>query len=251
MVGQKKEECFKKTLTKSDIDVGLEITGGAANLPPGDEEMRVFDQNERVWRFKVGTRKDGRRFMKNQWLRFVEEADLNIGDTLTYYHLRKLGDSFEEILMASTNSSVSYVPIFDGENYDFWCVKMKTFFVSQDLWDLVESGFAEPESTATLTQDQAKALKENIQRDAKALNQIQEGISNSIFPRIMRATRSNQAWEILQQEYQGDLKVRTIKLQNLRRDFETMKMKENETLNDFSTRFSKLVKPNEDLWGRH
>ena len=57
----------------------------------------------------------------------------------------------------------------------------------------------------------------------------------------MRATRSKQAWEILQQEYQGDLKVRTIKLQNLRRDFETMKMKENETLNGFSTRFSELV----------
>ncbi|KAA8525231.1 hypothetical protein F0562_007086 [Nyssa sinensis] len=143
--------------------------------------------------------------------------------------------------MANTNSSVSHVPVFDGENYDFWCIKMKTFFISQDLWDLVESGFAEPESTATLTQDQAKALKENIQRDARALNQIQEGVSNSIFPRIMRATRSKQAWEILQQEYQGDLKARTIKLQNLRRDFETMKMKENETLNDFSTRFSELV----------
>ncbi|KAA8525573.1 hypothetical protein F0562_007428 [Nyssa sinensis] len=105
----------------------------------------------------------------------------------------------------------------------------------------VVRGFAEPESTATLTQDQAKVLKENIQRDARALNQIQEGVSNSIFPRIMRATRFKQAWEILQEEYQGDLKARTIKLQNLQRDFETMKMKENETLNDFSTRFSELV----------
>ncbi|KAA8535332.1 hypothetical protein F0562_030335 [Nyssa sinensis] len=84
MLGQKKEECFKKTLTKSDIDAALEITRGAANLPPGDEEMRVFDQNERVWRFKVGTRKGGRRFMKNQWLRFVEEADLNIGTVKIY-----------------------------------------------------------------------------------------------------------------------------------------------------------------------
>ncbi|KAA8539239.1 hypothetical protein F0562_025931 [Nyssa sinensis] len=117
--------------------------------------------------------------------------------------------------MANTNSSVSHVSVFDG--------------------------FVEPESTTTLTQDQAKALKENIQRDARALNQIQEGVSNSIFPRIMRATRSKQAWEILQQEYQGDLKARTIKLQNFRRDFEAMKMKENETLNDFSTKFSELV----------
>ncbi|KAA8522035.1 hypothetical protein F0562_012651 [Nyssa sinensis] len=57
----------------------------------------------------------------------------------------------------------------------------------------------------------------------------------------MRATRSKQALEILQQEYQGDLKARIIKLQNLFEDFETIKMKENETLNDFSTRYSELV----------
>ncbi|KAA8515304.1 hypothetical protein F0562_018466 [Nyssa sinensis] len=96
----------------------------------------------------------------------------------------------------------------------------------------------EPESTTNISEAEAKALRENIQRDAKALNHIQVGVCNSIFSRIMRATRSKQAWEILQQEYQGDLKARTI---NLRRDFETMKMKENETLNDFSTRFSELV----------
>ena len=75
--------------------------------------------------------------------------------------------------MANTNSSVSHVPVFDGENYDFWCVKMKTFFISQDLWDLVELGFTEPESTANISEAEAKALRKNIQRDAKALNQIQ------------------------------------------------------------------------------
>jgi hypothetical protein len=35
--------------------------------------------------------------------------------------------------MASTSSNVNWsnvqVPIFSGENYDFWSIKMKTYFV--------------------------------------------------------------------------------------------------------------------------
>jgi len=30
-------------------------------------------------------------------------------------------------------------PTFNGENYDFWSIKMKTFFCSQDLWKIVDS----------------------------------------------------------------------------------------------------------------
>ncbi|XP_074328383.1 uncharacterized protein LOC141666292 [Apium graveolens] len=57
----------------------------------------------------------------------------------------------------------------------------------------------------------------------------------------MRANTAKEAWDILQGEYLGDAKVRTIKLQTLRRELENIKMKENETLNDFSTRFFELI----------
>ncbi|KAA8541944.1 hypothetical protein F0562_023096 [Nyssa sinensis] len=79
--------------------------------------------------------------------------------------------------MTNTSSNIqqSHVPVFDGENYDFWYIKNEDIFCFTRSMGLVESGFAEPESTATLTQDQAKALKEKIQRDARALSQIQDG----------------------------------------------------------------------------
>ncbi|RVW80415.1 Retrovirus-related Pol polyprotein from transposon TNT 1-94 [Vitis vinifera] len=57
----------------------------------------------------------------------------------------------------------------------------------------------------------------------------------------MRASKAKEAWDILQQEFQGDKRTRSIKLQALRRELENMKMKENETLNDFSSRFMGLV----------
>jgi 6-phosphofructokinase len=130
---------------------------------------------------------------------------------------------------------------FSGENYEFWCIKMKTLFVSIDLWDIVKSGYQMPESTSSLTEAQQKELKENKSKDARTLGMIQSGVSETIFPRIMGATRAKEAWDILQEEFQGDKKVRAIKLQTLRRDFENMKMKENESVKDYSTRFLELL----------
>nr|CAN60813.1 hypothetical protein VITISV_038722 [Vitis vinifera] len=118
---------------------------------------------------------------------------------------------------------------------------MKTLFMSQDVWDLVENGFDEPENVITLTPLEKDQLKELKQMDAKTLLFIQQGVGNNIFPRIMRASKAKEAWDILQQEFQGDKKTRSIKLQALRRELENMKMKENETLNELSSRFMELV----------
>jgi len=38
---------------------------------------------------------------------------------------------------------------------------MKTFFRSQDLWDIIEEGFIIPEDTSTFTAAQKKEFKEN------------------------------------------------------------------------------------------
>lgn len=73
---------------------------------------------------------------------------------------------------------------------------MKTIFISQDLWDLIEEGFDNGSSSLTAAQ-----RKELIKRDAKALQCIQQGVSKTIFPRIMGATKSKEAWESLKGEF--------------------------------------------------
>ncbi|KAH0680943.1 hypothetical protein KY284_022028 [Solanum tuberosum] len=40
----------------------------------------------------------------------------------------------------SNSSSQPLIPIFKGERYDLWSLKMKTMFRFQELWDLVETG---------------------------------------------------------------------------------------------------------------
>ena len=110
------------------------------------------------------------------------------------------------------NTTQPFVPIFNGENYDYWSIKMKTFFCSQDLWDIVEEGFTIPADSSTLTAAQRKELKENKQKDSKALYILQQAMDDAIFPRIMDATSSKDAWNTLQEEFQGSVKVRAIKL---------------------------------------
>ncbi|KAL4353579.1 hypothetical protein GQ457_06G019510 [Hibiscus cannabinus] len=129
--------------------------------------------------------------------------------------------------MAGLSSYQSLIPIFNGEKYEWWSIKVKTLLRSQELWDLVEYGFIdilEPD------EEQEKRLKETKKNDAKALSIIQQAVHDSIFSRIAAATTSNEAWSILQKEFQGNSKVMVVKLQSLRRDFETLMMKNDETI---------------------
>ncbi|XP_058776658.1 uncharacterized protein LOC131650979 [Vicia villosa] len=141
----------------------------------------------------------------------------------------------------TTQSSSISVPIFNGENYDFWRVKMETYFSSQDIWDIVEEGFTVPADTSTLNATQEKELKKNKQRNSKALFTLQQAVTDAIFPRIMGAKTAKDVWNTLKEEFQGSDKVRAVKLQSLRRDFELLKMKDFETVKDYYSKVKEIV----------
>jgi hypothetical protein len=111
---------------------------------------------------------------------------------------------------------------------------METLFRSQNLWDIVEKGFEEPENISTLEEAQRKELEVKKQKDASALYLIQQSLANKIFSRIVGASTAKQAWDILQKKFHGDSdQVRTIRLQTLRRELENIKMKDYETVKDY------------------
>uniref|UniRef100_A0A3Q7HMD9 Reverse transcriptase Ty1/copia-type domain-containing protein n=1 Tax=Solanum lycopersicum TaxID=4081 RepID=A0A3Q7HMD9_SOLLC len=117
----------------------------------------------------------------------------------------------------------------------FWNIKMKTLFMSQDFWDLIEDGFTD---VAELNAGEKRRLKEIIKKDSKSMFFIQQVIHKTIFSRILAATTSRYAWLILKTELQGSSKVITVKRQSLRRDFETLFMNNNESVQGFLSRVS-------------
>nr|ABA95820.1 retrotransposon protein, putative, unclassified [Oryza sativa Japonica Group] len=135
----------------------------------------------------------------------------------------------------------SMVPVFAGENYDIWSIKMRTLLLSQGLWDIVENGYQEYSAGETLTAEQKKSLAEDRMSDAKALFLIQQGVAESLFPRIIGAKKSKKAWDKLKEEFQGSQKVLAVKLQTLRRQFQNLLMKESEKVKDYFSRVIEIV----------
>ena len=145
--------------------------------------------------------------------------------------------------MASTSGSLQ-PPSFTGKNYEYWSLTMKALFRGQDVWEIVQHGYAEPaDMTAynNLTQAQKDALREQRKRDGKALFFIHQAMHESILPRIAAAINAKEAWDSLETAYQGLTKVKTSKLQILRKDFESLCMKDSENVDTFYTRVVGLI----------
>eukprot|EP00253_Pinus_taeda_P036700 PITA_36700 len=136
------------------------------------------------------------------------------------------------------------LPQFNGKNYDYWAITMRTLFASQDLWELVEDGFEEPideNEFNRLTPAEKDLLKSNRKKDSKALVFLYQAVDQSVFPRLAAAKTSNEAWQTLKTAYQGMEKVKTAKLQLLRRDFENLNMKESDNIDLFFTHVIGLI----------
>ena len=73
-------------------------------------------------------------------------------------------------------------------------------------------------------------------KDGKALFYIHQAMHESILLRVAEKTNAKQAWDTLETTYQGLDKVRTSKLQILRRDFESLSKKDSEIVDTFYTR---------------
>ncbi|CAL2237529.1 unnamed protein product [Prunus armeniaca] len=77
----------------------------------------------------------------------------------------------------------------------------------QDLWDIVDNGFNNPENPIV---EQLRQLKKDQQKDAKALYAMQQALHDTIFPRIMGATTAREAWNTLKEEFQGNAKTKDL-----------------------------------------
>ena len=120
---------------------------------------------------------------------------------------------------------------------------MEALFASQDILELVENGFKEPADAVvynSLTQAKRDFLRDN-KKDSQALFYILQAVHESIFPRVPVAIKSKETWDTLQKTYQVMEKVKTSKLQMLRRDFQTLCMKESNNIDSFFTHVIRLV----------
>ncbi|XP_027937573.1 uncharacterized protein LOC114192150 [Vigna unguiculata] len=140
-----------------------------------------------------------------------------------------------------SNFSQVAPPVFDGENYDAWAIKMGAYLEALDLWEAIEEDYEILPLPENPTMTQMKSYKEKKTRKAKAKSCLFAGVSATLFTRIMTLKTAKEIWEYLKKEYAGDERIRGMQVLNLMREFELQKMKESETIKEYSDRLLAIV----------
>jgi len=121
---------------------------------------------------------------------------------------------------------------------------MKALFGFQELSKVVNLGYAEPvseDAAVALTQAQKDNLRDNREKNKKALFFLFQAIHKIVFEKISSATTTKEAWDMLQKSYKGDENVKSVRLQTLRGEFKYLKMKDSESISNYSSRFQSII----------
>ena len=108
---------------------------------------------------------------------------------------------------------------------------------------MVETEFKESDTNAldALSNVHKNVVEACRDQDLRAKWSIRSCIEEFIFSQISGATNTHQAWNLLAFAYKGIDRVKMVRLQTLRLQFESLKMKETKTVDQFMIRVSSIV----------
>ena len=131
-------------------------------------------------------------------------------------------------------------PLFDSTNYAYQKVRMRTFLQSLDekVWQAMEIGWTKP-IEAPADWDDAKIKAANI--NSRALNALFSAVTNEEFKKISSTKTVKEAWTIFQTSYEGTKVVKDSKFQKLTTSFEEIRMKEDDSFDEFYAKLKDIV----------
>ena len=117
----------------------------------------------------------------------------------------------------------SRIPLFDGEDYAFWSIRMKIYLMSigLEVCTIVEKGYDVPKVTPIEAED-----KKKFWEHAEALNTLQAGLEKKVLTKVLTYKNAKLLWDKLETIYARYSKVKREKLQNFKSQFEGLKMKD-------------------------
>ena len=121
----------------------------------------------------------------------------------------------------------SKLPIFNGEYYYFWSIRMRSHIMSigLDVLMYVETWSIYSKSPPTYLEG-IKQFGNNV----KVVNAILVGLARTVFAKVMHCKTTKDIWDKLQTIYEGDTKVKRAKLYTFKTQFESLKIKEEENI---------------------
>jgi hypothetical protein len=115
---------------------------------------------------------------------------------------------------------------------------MKVIFGFQEVQEVVETAIEALPANASDAQQQAyRALKK---KDFKAMFFIHQCVDLTNFQKIENASSAKECWDILQRSHAGGEKLKQVRLQTLKRQFELLQMEPNEKVSEYFNRITKV-----------
>ena len=117
---------------------------------------------------------------------------------------------------------------------------MRAFLQSLDekVWQVVEIGWTKPKEVPA-DWDEANIKAANF--NSRALNALFSAVTNEEFKKISSIETAKEAWTILQTTYKGIKAIKDSKFQRLTTSFEEIKMKEDESFDEFYAKLKDIV----------
>ncbi|GKB19926.1 retrovirus-related pol polyprotein from transposon TNT 1-94 [Tanacetum coccineum] len=143
--------------------------------------------------------------------------------------------------MASSVIAAPAIPLFSRTHYHIWAIKMKTYLKSQGLWKVVETDESTPALGENPTVAQLRTYDTESLKKDKALTCLHSGIADQIFTSIMDLETPKAVWDKLQETFEGTDRVKAVRLLTLKREFELLRMKDDELVKDYSARMVDVV----------
>ena len=142
--------------------------------------------------------------------------------------------------------------VLDGTNYDYQNVCMVSFikFVDNKAWKVMVNGWdppmvVGPDGKATnivmVEEDWDDKDEKSSKGNSKALNALFNKVDKNIFRLISNCAVAKEAWEILKTAHEGTSTMKMSRLQLLTTQFENLRMKEDESINEFHMNTIKIA----------
>ncbi|XP_068466490.1 uncharacterized protein [Phaseolus vulgaris] len=132
-------------------------------------------------------------------------------------------------------------PIFDGDNYQMWVVRMETYLEALDLWEAIKEDYEIESLPKNPIVAQIKSQKLKKMKRSKAKACLFAVVALMVFTRIMSLKSTKAIEDYLKAEYEGDERIRGMQVLNLIREFELQRMKESESVKEYSDRLLSIA----------
>ena len=146
-------------------------------------------------------------------------------------------------------ASINRPPLFCGDNYPFWKVRMKIFMesVHRNIWLATTTDYKIPTKIVDGKEvekpfeswDQNEIRR--AENDAKALNIIHSALNSDEFFRISACSTAKEAWDLIQVTHEGTPEVRRARKNTLIQEYETFRMLQGESVMDMQKRFTHII----------